>query len=210
MEALKEVCSKIRNEIEHLKNGMNALHVLASETTTGDLGEMHANITLAFRHLEDARMRLGKVIQASGDGVSKYDKPTGFATTKTLLLGALISLVLLGTSALLGVSKNAEMKELAYWQDELIQVSHAWRTTYAHQDANDVQLAYQSVKVIKAVQAQANAIGLLRQQIVLLSKNGDELTKQLEAHIDQPATIDGDCTDGEEDTENRPARPDEG
>lgn len=39
-----------------------------------DLGEFNANITLAFRHLEDARMRLGKAIQALDGGVSVYDK----------------------------------------------------------------------------------------------------------------------------------------
>lgn len=39
-----------------------------------DLGEFNANITLAFRHLEDARMRLGKAIQALDGGVSIYDK----------------------------------------------------------------------------------------------------------------------------------------
>lgn len=37
-------------------------------------GEMKAHILLAVRHLEDARMRLGKVIQYSGDGESCYDK----------------------------------------------------------------------------------------------------------------------------------------
>ena len=36
--------------------------------------EMLANIMLAYRHLEDARMRLGKVIQAYDGGVSCYDK----------------------------------------------------------------------------------------------------------------------------------------
>lgn len=41
-----------------------------------DPGEMHANITLAYRHLEDARMRLGKVLQAQDGGVSAFDKPT--------------------------------------------------------------------------------------------------------------------------------------
>lgn len=40
-----------------------------------DLWEMKANIMLAYRHLEDARMRLGKVIQAQEGGVSCYDKP---------------------------------------------------------------------------------------------------------------------------------------
>lgn len=36
--------------------------------------EMAANLMLAVRHMEDARMRLGKAIQYSVDGVSKYDK----------------------------------------------------------------------------------------------------------------------------------------
>lgn len=37
-----------------------------------DSGEMVANATLAFRHVEDARMRLGKVIQAFDGGQSCY------------------------------------------------------------------------------------------------------------------------------------------
>jgi hypothetical protein len=36
--------------------------------------EMHANITLAYRHLEDAAMRLGKVIQAWDGGKSVYPR----------------------------------------------------------------------------------------------------------------------------------------
>lgn len=35
---------------------------------------MCANLVLAFRHLEDARMRIGKVLQASQGGVSILDK----------------------------------------------------------------------------------------------------------------------------------------
>ena len=38
--------------------------------------EAIANIMLAYRHLEDASMRLGKVIQALDGGVSVYDKRT--------------------------------------------------------------------------------------------------------------------------------------
>jgi hypothetical protein len=38
--------------------------------------EALANIMLAYRHLEDASMRLGKVIQALDGGVSVYDKRT--------------------------------------------------------------------------------------------------------------------------------------
>lgn len=45
------------------------------EQTPEGAGEAIANIMLAYRHLEDARMRLGKVIQAVDGGVSIYDKP---------------------------------------------------------------------------------------------------------------------------------------
>jgi len=37
-------------------------------------GEAVANVMLAFRHLEDARMRLGKVLQAADGGVSILDR----------------------------------------------------------------------------------------------------------------------------------------
>jgi hypothetical protein len=37
--------------------------------------EVGANTMLAIRHLEDARMRLGKAIQYAEDGISCYDKP---------------------------------------------------------------------------------------------------------------------------------------
>jgi hypothetical protein len=36
--------------------------------------EAIANVMLAYRHLEDASMRLGKVLQALDGGVSVYDK----------------------------------------------------------------------------------------------------------------------------------------
>jgi hypothetical protein len=38
--------------------------------------EAIANVMLAYRHLEDASMRLGKVIQALDGGVSVYDRAT--------------------------------------------------------------------------------------------------------------------------------------
>lgn len=38
------------------------------------LGEMKANLMLAYRHLEDARMRLGKAIQAHDGGKSCYKR----------------------------------------------------------------------------------------------------------------------------------------
>lgn len=38
--------------------------------------EAIANVMLAYRHLEDASMRLGKVIQTLDGGISVYDKAT--------------------------------------------------------------------------------------------------------------------------------------
>ena len=37
-------------------------------------GEVFANLTLCYRHLEDASMRLGKVKQFNNNGESIYDK----------------------------------------------------------------------------------------------------------------------------------------
>mgnify|MGYP001616140116 CR=1 FL=1 len=39
-----------------------------------DQAEVMANIVLAYRHLEDAAMRLGKVHQSLDGGISVYDK----------------------------------------------------------------------------------------------------------------------------------------
>jgi len=39
-------------------------------------GEVMANLTLAYRHLEDASMRLGKAIQSADGGASVYDAST--------------------------------------------------------------------------------------------------------------------------------------
>ena len=47
---------------------------IATINNSDTLGEVIANIMLAYRHVEDARMRLGKVIQAMSGGVSVYDK----------------------------------------------------------------------------------------------------------------------------------------
>jgi len=52
-----------------------AAAVLALKGAMTD-GEAIANVMLAYRHLEDASMRLGKVLQALDGGVSVYDKRT--------------------------------------------------------------------------------------------------------------------------------------
>lgn len=60
VEALRKVC--------HPNERANPLAPVAAETAP--------NIVLAYRHLEDASMRLGKAIQAEDGGVSVYDKTT--------------------------------------------------------------------------------------------------------------------------------------
>jgi hypothetical protein len=75
---IKIVCNEMRAKILKTGEQVRALHqhptFVGEQTAVGQHSEMHANITLAFRHLEDARMRLGKVIQAFEGGVSCYDK----------------------------------------------------------------------------------------------------------------------------------------
>jgi len=74
----EECCASMREQIKkdaevvrHLKTAS----VFESEQSyPGQHGEMIANIMLAYRHLEDARMRIGKVLQAADDGVSILDK----------------------------------------------------------------------------------------------------------------------------------------
>jgi hypothetical protein len=71
---------------QHIKNLRMAIKALAGEVKAShehpvfekpnavmDDDEMHANLTLAYRHLEDAAMRLGKVVQAFDGGKSVYD-----------------------------------------------------------------------------------------------------------------------------------------
>ena len=64
----KESCFQVRDALEPLKREVLILKThwcfVADENFTGQHGEMKANIMLAYRHLEDARMRMGKAIQA--------------------------------------------------------------------------------------------------------------------------------------------------
>lgn len=63
-----EIGEKVRSLMKH-----SAANPQISSPSSND-GEMKANIMLSFRHLEDARMRLGKAIQAYDGGVSVYDR----------------------------------------------------------------------------------------------------------------------------------------
>lgn len=73
---LKKKVNRLRVRIDATANQTKDLRPLI-QSGTPEGGEAHANVTLAFRHLEDARMRLGKVIQALDGGTSCYaQKPT--------------------------------------------------------------------------------------------------------------------------------------
>jgi len=82
-EQLKNDCHGMRLEIENLKG--QARDMVAAEYQAGvdesfAESEVIANLKLAFRCLEDARMRYGKAIQAMEGGVSIWDKVDKKAT----------------------------------------------------------------------------------------------------------------------------------
>ena len=75
---VKEVCDDLRADIKALGTRMLELQCHSgfesAEDYVGQQKEMRINIDLAYRHLEDARMRVGKALQAADDGVSNFDK----------------------------------------------------------------------------------------------------------------------------------------
>ena len=74
---IKKKCDNLRDRIKIMGVWVKTLMTDPFfKADTPDAGEMKANIMLAYRHLEDARMRLGKVIQAYNGGVSIFDKST--------------------------------------------------------------------------------------------------------------------------------------
>lgn len=78
MPPFDEVANQLRKLIKGIAVEVKAMHqheqFIMYAVSKPDFDEMHANITLAFRHLEDAAMRLGKSIQAFDGGVSVYDQ----------------------------------------------------------------------------------------------------------------------------------------
>lgn len=79
--SLEAYCGGVRDDIKKLEKDMRSLKDQVTrerggkeDSFVGQTGEILGQITLAFRALEDARMRVGKVIQYGGDGVSCFDK----------------------------------------------------------------------------------------------------------------------------------------
>ena len=75
---VKEICDKLRIDIKSIGDLTHALlnhsDFDGEQKYQGQHSEMKANIMLTYRHLEDARMRVGKILQAADDGVSILDK----------------------------------------------------------------------------------------------------------------------------------------
>jgi archaellum component FlaC len=69
---LRKEIRDIGSQVKSLMN--DTIFIPANLPSISDNGEMKANIMLSYRHLEDARLRLGKVIQAYDGGTSVYDK----------------------------------------------------------------------------------------------------------------------------------------
>jgi hypothetical protein len=78
MDKMEDTCESYRIQIKDIGEAVKRLmdhSIFKGEEMFNDQhSEMKANIMLSYRHLEDARMRLGKVMQQIQGGVSKYDK----------------------------------------------------------------------------------------------------------------------------------------
>lgn len=62
----KAQCEEFRRQLKPIADDLRG-------RSQGAEGEVIANLTIAYRHLEDASMRIGKAIQAIDGGVSVYD-----------------------------------------------------------------------------------------------------------------------------------------
>lgn len=72
--SVKPAAAFLRTELEKIGQTVKELMKNDNHEEGHDIGEVKANIMLAYRHIEDARMRLGKVIQAEDGGKSIYNQ----------------------------------------------------------------------------------------------------------------------------------------
>jgi len=76
-------CNVLREDCQFLERGVRSMTPAVSDLPDAEIPETNAHRMLAVRHLEDARMRLGKAIQyAAGGGVSCYDASARQGTGK--------------------------------------------------------------------------------------------------------------------------------
>lgn len=69
----------LRREVQQIADKIRALNQGSTPTVQAidkieHRNEAIANVMIAYRHLEDAKMRLGKVIQAADEGISILDR----------------------------------------------------------------------------------------------------------------------------------------
>lgn len=69
----KADCEALRREIKAIAEKAWTLS-MRQGIKESEPSEAYANVVLAYRHLEDASMRLGKAIQSLDGGISVYDK----------------------------------------------------------------------------------------------------------------------------------------
>lgn len=77
-ETVKELMTRYRTGIAELLEAVDTTRTAMidiGQLEGQNKGEMIANTTLAIRHLEDAAMRFGKVIQAADGGKSPLGGP---------------------------------------------------------------------------------------------------------------------------------------
>lgn len=77
VQSAKDQLTALRAELLLTETKIKELRVVVqplAHNSAVDMPELMANVSLAFRHCEDARMRLGKAIQALEGGVSIFDK----------------------------------------------------------------------------------------------------------------------------------------
>lgn len=72
---LREDIKSLKTKLwEYRKKMMNRDDQPLMTKEWADIGEILANLTIAYRALEDARMRMWLTLQANDGGVSCYDK----------------------------------------------------------------------------------------------------------------------------------------
>lgn len=76
VQQINEARSAIKDGAQFVKRLATAAKLPGQPRDGEDRGEVIANLMLAYRHLEDASMRLGKAIQARDGGTSVYDSST--------------------------------------------------------------------------------------------------------------------------------------
>lgn len=72
---MRTAIGQMVSDLVKIETNIQTDHPPAGEDPEQNVPEMVKNLELSYRHLEDAAMRMGKVIQASKGGVSALGGP---------------------------------------------------------------------------------------------------------------------------------------